>query len=93
MYHPVTGATANVADGDSEWYEANGWQDVTPFEFQDNSWASVNPDANAAQEQAEKDAQGIPDEQPAEQPAQPKASKTTAADPNAAGVKADAGPS
>lgn len=43
MYHPVTAATASVSKKDLPWYESNGWQDVTPFEFQDNSWAAVNP--------------------------------------------------
>jgi len=76
MYHPVTGATASPSDEDVSWYEDNGWLDNTPFEFQDNSWASVNPEAAADAQEG-----------------QPQVSNTTAADPNAAGVLADGGPS
>jgi hypothetical protein len=78
MYHPVTGATATVDDEGRDWYEDNGWLDATPFEFQDNSWKAVNPDAAAAQEQADQQAQ---------------VSNTTAADPDAEGLIADGGPS
>jgi hypothetical protein len=90
LYHPVTGATAEVEEGDLGRYEDNGWLSSDPVEFKDNSWAATNPEAAQAQEQAAADERTEADKGSS---ASPKQSNTTAADPNAAGVKADAGPS
>lgn len=86
LYHPVSGTTLDVSEGDLDWYESNGWVSTEPYEFKDNSFDAVYPDAFTAQSEADESAQ-------AEAKANANASSTPAASPKAAGVKADGGPS
>jgi len=79
VVHPVTGFTKTISNQKLDEYVGNGWLDGSPVQRKDNFHPAARKNAEQQEEAAAQDAA--------------KVSTTTAADPGAAGLRADGGPS